>query len=500
MRPTPEVDEEGRSADSSPPHEQGRSATLLVRYNGRIAAMYLTTRTRAFRVGPEKHLVCNAITGSIVVVSDAGLRLLEELRHGELDSCDSESLQRLKEEKLLFASQEEEETYFLGVCRRAWQDFRRHAPRSYTFIVNTHCNFDCPYCFEQEAFRARASSLSHEQIEAAFRIVDRHAAKQAQVQAPTFEIFGGEPLLPGSRPTLDEIMERISVRGYKASLQTNGYFLADNVDFFVRHRDHVALVQVTLDGPRNVHDRRRVPRSGQPTFDKIVSGIEALAREDLPIHMSIRMNVDRDNVDFLEEMAEIYARQGWSADSRFSFTAAPVDNRSASLKDTVGLLTWLELFERVLPLSTDVRGGPFDISVFKIIGHFRYYLSTVRQHKQGQPTFVPRVVYCEAAGLKHLSFHPDGRLYPCPETVGMTELAIGTYHPTFALDRHMAKRWHHQTILHRAQCRACEISTFCGGGCILAALTQNGDASSPACEGAPELLAAYLRQIRTAGA
>ncbi len=459
--------------------------------------MYMTTRIKAFEVGPNKHLVCNAITGEIVVMSDAGIRLLDALRRGDVHSCGSGVLEELERKRFLFASQEEEEGIFLEVCRSSWNDFRLNAPRHYTFIVNTHCNFRCPYCFE-EVFNAPPKTLTQEQIDAAFRIIDRYAAKQAQDKAPDFEIFGGEPLLPDSRPVLGYLMSQIAERGGQASVQTNGFFLLSYIDFLDAHQEHISQVQVTLDGPKEVHDRRRIPKGGQPTFDRIVSGIDALVKQELPIRINVRMNVDRDNVDYLETMAEIFEANGWAGNSQFTFIAAPVDNRCGTIRNVEALLGWHELFERVFPLSADSGRGPYDLSVFKIASYFRYYLDTVRKSCPVQPRFTPKVLYCEAAAFKLFAFHPDGRIYPCPETVGKEPLAVGTYYPRFALDRSRARQWRRQTILNKERCRSCEISTFCGGGCILAALMQNGTMTEPVCDDAKALLEFYFGEIRRA--
>jgi uncharacterized protein len=111
---------------------------------------------------------------------------------------------------------------------------------------------------------------------------------------------------------------------------------------------------------------------------------------------------------------------------------------------------------------------------------------------------MPKVLYCEAAALKLFVFHPDGLIYPCPEAVGMKELAIGKYYPDWIMDEANMKLWRAQTILTRAQCRTCEISTFCGGGCVLNALLKNGNITVPECENAPEMLAVYFDKIRQA--
>ena len=40
-------------------------------------------------------------------------------------------------------------------------------------------------------------------------------------------------------------------------------------------------MQITLDGPPHIHNQRRIPRNGEPTFERIVSGIENFLQKDL---------------------------------------------------------------------------------------------------------------------------------------------------------------------------------------------------------------------------
>ncbi len=460
--------------------------------------MYLTKRIKSFPVGPDKHLVCNAITGEIIIMSDAGIALLETLKNGEAASCDRSVIEALRGKLILFASEAEEEATFLEVCQSSWNDFQLTSPYHYTFIVNSSCNFNCPYCFEPEPLRVQGNTISRGQIDAAFRIVDSQAAQAQQRQAPDFEIFGGEPLLPSSRPILEYLLGKISERGYAASVQTNGYYLSSFIDFFAKYQEHIRLVQMTLDGPKEIHDRRRILRGGGETFTRIVSGITELMRKNLDIDIGMRMNVDRENLPYLESMGEYYESQGWARNGRFTFIAAPVDNRCGTIKYQDRLISWQNLFERVFPLSTDSGGGPFDLSVFKIVSYFRHYFATITGNRDAKPRFLPKVVYCEAAALKSFAFHPDGLIYPCPETVGVKQMAIGEYYPKFILNPPKAELWGHQTILHREQCRNCDISTFCGGGCVLTALMQNNSMSLPICENAPDILQYYLGQIHYA--
>jgi uncharacterized protein len=67
------------------------------------------------------------------------------------------------------------------------------------------------------------------------------------------------------------------------SFQTNGMLIDDAwCDFLLAEEVGVG---VSIDGPRHLHDRNRLTRSGQGTFDRTVAGIRLLRRRGVPFHV-----------------------------------------------------------------------------------------------------------------------------------------------------------------------------------------------------------------------
>ncbi|HEY9245938.1 MAG TPA: SPASM domain-containing protein [Candidatus Methanoperedens sp.] len=456
--------------------------------------MYLTKRIKIMPAQPGYYYVCNAITGEIMLLSEAGLQAFELLRQNVVLTHHQELIKVLRQKSFLFDSQEEEKRAFDQICKSSWDAFQNHSPNHYTFIVNTQCNFNCPYCFEAKSARRVSMTLSMDQIDSAFDIIDHQTSEDSQQEEAGIEIFGGEPLLPTSKAFVEYIFKNMASRNLTASIQTNGYYLLEYLDLISQYSGFINQIQITLDGPPHIHNQRRVLWGGEPTFDRLIAGIGEFLQMDLPIQLNLRTNVDLENIDFLEELIEFYERNGWVHHPRVNFIAAPVDNRCGNLTSVSKLLSWHTMFERIFPISKD-NGGLFDLSVFKAVTYFRNYFSVLARGNQASQPFIPKVVYCEAAALKLFIFHPDGRIYPCPESVSMHDLAIGTYFPDFHLHSEKTLPWQNPTILQRERCPSCEVSTFCGGGCILTALLENGSMRQPVCEDTPEIIAAYFNNI-----
>ena len=128
------------------------------------------------------------------------------------------------------------------------------------------CNLDCAYCF----------FLSKELLYpgARFRMADdllrlyiqQLIAAHAGAAEVTFAWQGGEPTTMGL-----EFFERVIALQHEYarpgqrvtnSLQTNGTLLTDAWGAFLQVND--VLVGISIDGPRDVHDRYRVDKGGSP--------------------------------------------------------------------------------------------------------------------------------------------------------------------------------------------------------------------------------------------
>jgi uncharacterized protein len=101
-------------------------------------------------------------------------------------------------------------------------------------------------------------------------------------------LFGGEPLLnrEGCLALLRRCGERISTTG---SMISNGTLLSGSLAAQLESAG-LRTVQITLDGPRAVHDAVRVTRAGRGTFDAILSNVAA-AQERTQLAITLRVNL-----------------------------------------------------------------------------------------------------------------------------------------------------------------------------------------------------------------
>jgi uncharacterized protein len=90
------------------------------------------------------------------------------------------------------------------------------------------------------------------------------------------------------------------------SFQTNGTLIDEAwCAFFSEERINVG---VSVDGPKHLHDRNRLTRSGRGTFDKTIAGIRLLRRHDVPFHVISVLSTA--SMAAAREMFDFYVEEG----------------------------------------------------------------------------------------------------------------------------------------------------------------------------------------------
>jgi len=148
--------------------------------------------------------------------------------------------------------------------------------------VGPICNLQCSYCFYLDKERLYPSPHTFKMSEEVLSQYIRQYIDSQPGPEVSFAWQGGEPTLLGTayfRRIVELQREFGAGRTVTNSLQTNGTLLDDEWCQFLG--DEHFLVGISVDGPRELHDRYRVDRKQQPTFDRVMRGIELLKRHQV---------------------------------------------------------------------------------------------------------------------------------------------------------------------------------------------------------------------------
>ncbi|MFO7732798.1 MAG: anaerobic sulfatase maturase [Candidatus Aminicenantes bacterium] len=152
--------------------------------------------------------------------------------------------------------------------------------------VGAACNLGCRYCYYLEKeVPGPESGPRRMPLDLLEEVIAQHFAASPPDEVVRFSWHGGEPTLAG----LDFFRRAVSLqrkhlppgRSFTNGLQTNGTLLDDEWGRFLAAEGFA--VGLSLDGPREIHDLRRVTRDGHSTFDRALRGYEALRRHAVTI-------------------------------------------------------------------------------------------------------------------------------------------------------------------------------------------------------------------------
>jgi uncharacterized protein len=450
--------------------------------------MYLTRMASLHRLAPDTSLLVNALSGAVDLVNDELRAKLLELGLGGRPAFDSGHLASLIERGYVHASEGEERAALIKVYG-AYQRLLASRPLQFVVCPTYGCNLACAYCFEGTELPTRHEVMTGEQVSHLFSALGQLSAAVPGRQRQLV-LFGGEPLLPSTEAVIGEILRRAGDAGLIVQIVTNGTHVVLFAPTLSRHRENIQGLQITLDGPRDIHDARRNRRGGQGSFDAVVQGVEQAL--EIGLEVNVRVNLDAHNLPSLPALVEFMEMRGWVGRAGFQCQLAPVTDHLGT-SPYPHRLREDQLVEPVLALwrqRPELR-KTLDFHLFRVLNH----LITVTS-PDGRSRSLPRFHYCEADRGEVMTFGPDGLIYPCPETIGNAAHAVGVYSPRYRLWQRRLKSWQGRSVMALPECQGCNIATFCGGGCAYAATRKFGSPGHGFCADAPAVVSAYIRFLR----
>ena len=340
--------------------------------------------------------------------------------------------------------------------------------------IGPACNLNCEYCFylEKKAlFAADEKYRMPENVLSAF--ITKYITSQP---TPVVEFVwqGGEPTLLGIdffKRVVDLQKPFAEKKTITNSLQTNGTLLTPEWCRFLKK--HNFMVGISLDGPREIHDRYRRDRKGNGTFDQVMRGLKLLqdhkveynvlacvARETAKRPLEVYRFLRGEGVEFIQ-FTPIVERLADACGRELGLSLAP----SAKLdgeETNKEVASWA-----VVPGEY----GDFLIAVYEewvrhdvgtvFVMNFEWALNAWI----GNPS--PVCVHAKQCG-RALVIEHNGDVYACDHCVypanrlgnilkrSLSEMVEHSLRSGFGVSK--------ESALPR-RCRECEVLTACQGGC-----------------------------------
>ncbi len=402
------------------------------------------------------YAILNGLSGAIDVISDslynfiihAGHRELSEVEVGDLGEDVTVLIER---GYITTLNSAKEIDYATELAKKMDSEDRNELMEpeySLLLIPNYNCNYRCVYCFERDNEYMREhkdSVLSIEQIDAFFKFTDEHPAEKA------ITLYGGEPLSNKNLELIDYIVNQGQVRGFNFYAITNGH----DLDAFIPYlgTDKIQFLQITLDGPKRIHDKRRISLDKTSSYEHIMTNIKRVLSIE-GVEILLRINIDKTNVDTLDELiGELTERQIYPHD-RVKIVGGLVtgageisisyDEVSTALSETIEKYPAINNFMDLPSLITEQINTSLSLGI----------------------PFYRRISACSVPE-KMLIFAPDWNIYSCSDYVGKPEFAIGTYDSKGLVtwNRENRSLWMGAKVYYNISCIQCPYAFICAGGC-----------------------------------
>ncbi len=210
-----------------------------------------------------------------------------------------EGFDALIESMFLVPEGKDECAYYESVSAMIRLYAKKKGVNGYTILPTLGCNARCVYCYEEGR---RQVTMTPEIADQTLRcILNTH--KNGKVKIIW---FGGEPLL------CPDIIDRISdgLReagiGFHSTMVSNGSLITPEILDKMRNRWNLTRIQISMDGAEHDYRARKRYYGNPDRYRFVLDAIDRLASAGILV--SVRCNIDEDNLDGLPQFAEDLGR------------------------------------------------------------------------------------------------------------------------------------------------------------------------------------------------
>lgn len=403
----------------------------------------------------------NSLRGGLAKWEPHETEAYEQLCAGApADSVDPEVLKQLEHGGFVVDPDVDERSIVRDMYER-----RRFSPATMTLTIapTMACNFGCDYCFQgQDKPSQHMNDDVQDAIVALVERIDDRVTRKLVVAW-----YGGEPLL--RLPIIEALSDRIIAIcrrkqiHYSAMIVTNGYKLDVDAARSLASRG-VASAQITLDGTPEYHDARRYLLGGQGSFERIVDNLRSVADANVPLHLSIRVNIDERNHEDIRSLIDFMSERGLGHRKNLRMYFAPVEAITEGC--------------HVVQDVTLTKGAYSELETEL----YRYAYAAGLSNLPYPPRFQGMCAAIKPASMVIL---PSGDVHKCWDTVSWPYRKVGTIfepgqiaaHPQYA-------KWLAWTPFDNQTCRNCKLLPNCAGACaykFVHADSTRGEAATLPC-------------------
>lgn len=303
------------------------------------------------------------------------------------------------------------------------------------------CNLRCVYCMQQNTPQSREIIAYQQRSLLWKRIMELLNSKSISIC-----LFGGEPFYD------IEYIENLFMQLDENSLKLNSVFavtngtLIDDKAIKLINSYPFSTMQITLDGPQEVHDLRRKAKNGVGSFNLIIENIERLLK-DTTIDIFINTVIDKTNynsyIELIDFLIERFKKDIYGENPRIIFNLGnecnPYQGCDFTEKNSLNSSSEIYSFYSLLNELVD---------------------------KNVAVNMLLPAASCLRDNFSEMIIGPDGSIYNCISGIGLPEFKICSMNEILDSPiRAVYSMAHARASIKTQNCRSCLYYGMCNGGC-----------------------------------
>lgn len=274
--------------------------------------------------------------------------------------------------------------------------------RNITFQVTDDCCLKCSYCYQGHKGHAMMSKETGKRIvDLLFKLYDENQ-ENSVINHHTYGIIldfiGGEPFMNVEVMDyivdyfIDQCLEKdhIWLTNFRISISTNGVlYFQPQVQHFIQKYKNLLSMNITIDGPKKVHDLCRVDYDGNGSFDKAMAAWEHWYHTIGTNPLDTKVTISPENLELMEDIFDFFLSKGCK-----TIHANPVFEHKWTIEEAqLYYCILIRLAERLL----QTEGAE----------------SSLFAENRGRPLLSTDTWNWCGGTSAMLAFDPEGKAYPC---------------------------------------------------------------------------------------
>lgn len=200
------------------------------------------------------------------------------------------------------------------------------------------------------------------------------------------------------------------------------------------------LVQVSIDGPKEIHDERRFLTNGHGSFDEIFKNCICAQKY---MHIDIRVNIDERNYQSVFNLIDIFSKEKtYNISFIFNGVVSAEENPIKAEDELKGK----KLSDCIFNLNKYAFDKGLDIGILKIFDATKNY-------------------FCIVDSLSQFIISPEGKIFKCGESYTDYDSAcVGDIYNEDKINQLKLVKWLKDPF-NEVDCKECPILPMCYGGC-----------------------------------